>query len=157
MSVQLDEELEKVGGEHGEIGAILSRHLANHVYDNNLGRVFNAQTSFKIGGSQPSRQPDVSFVSLAKMPFRIKGDIPFAPDLAVEVVSQSDILAELDQRIDDYLQAGVGLVWVVRPSRQIVEVYHLNNPVPVIIGPADELNGEDVLQGFKLAVSKLFE
>ena len=157
MIVQLNEDLQMAGGEHGEIGAILIGELITYVHNHKLGRVFNAQTTFKIGGTQLNQQPDGAFVTLERMPTRIKGDIPFAPDLVFEVISQSDVVAELDQRIDDYLQAGVRLIWIVRPSRRIVEVYRVGNSIPGIVGEQGELDGEEVIPGFKLAVSKLFD
>jgi Uma2 family endonuclease len=145
------------GGEHGEIAAILIGYIFAHIHPNKLGRVFDGQTVFVIGGKPPRRQPDVAFVKLERMPTRIEGEIPFAPDLAVEIVSPTDTSAEVDKKTLQYLKAGVGLVWVIRPVLKIVEVYHSGDLKPLTLGVNDELDGEDVILGFKLKISELFE
>jgi Uma2 family endonuclease len=150
-------EEDMAGGEHGEIAVILSSYIFAHIHPNKLGRIFDGQTVFVIGGKPPRRQPDVAFVKLERMPTRIEGEIPFAPDLAVEIVSPTDTSGGVDKKLLQYQQAGVSLVWIIRPVLKFVEVYHPGDLKPLTLGINDELDGEDVIPGFKLKISALFE
>jgi Uma2 family endonuclease len=94
------EELEEMaGGEHGEISMLLGGSLVAYVYPNKLGRVFDGQTTLRISGTSFTRRPDVAFVSLERMPQRIREEIPFPPDLAVEIVSPTDSADEVDEKV----------------------------------------------------------
>ncbi|MEI6045238.1 MAG: Uma2 family endonuclease [Chloroflexota bacterium] len=157
MTTQELLEEDMAGGEHGEIAVILSSYLFAHIHPHKLGRIFDGQTVFVVGGKPARRQPDVAFVKLERMPARIEGEIPFAPDLAVEIVSLNDISTEIDRKTLQYQQAGVSLIWVVRPVLKFVEVYHSADVKPLLLGLNDELDGEDVIPGFKLKISTLFE
>lgn len=147
---------EMAGGISGEVGVLLSRHLANHVYPNRLGRVFGAQTDFELKGVG-RRQPDVAFVALERLPVNVRDAVPVPPDLAVEVYSKSDNVYDMGDKIQEYFSAGVRLVWVVQPVTKIVEIYHPNAHKPITLGIDDELDGENVVPGFKIKVSALFE
>ncbi|MEX0819029.1 MAG: Uma2 family endonuclease, partial [Pirellulaceae bacterium] len=83
------------------------------------------------------------------------GHIRIAPDLAIEVVSPNDLAVYIDGKIDEYLQAGVRLIWVVYPETKHVLIYRAGTTVQRL-GVEDELSGEDVLPGFRLAISKIF-
>jgi Uma2 family endonuclease len=76
--------------------------------------------------------------------------------LAVEVVSPTNDFDEVLQKVSEYFAAGVGLVWVVIPSRRQVYVYHSETDLRVLPLP-DQLDGEDVLPGFRFSVAELFE
>jgi Uma2 family endonuclease len=107
-----------------------------------------------------NRRPDVAFVSYERWP---KGrPIPaegnawdVVPELAVEVVSPSDLAEELDTKIDEYFRAGVRQVWVVYPRRPGVLVF---DSLTQVRGLTREhtLEGGDVLPGFRLEVAELF-
>ena len=103
------------------------------------------------------RKPDVSFVRYGRFP----GEEPpagfgrLAPDLAAEVVSRNDLYEEVDQKIEEYIRAGVRLVWVISPQNHTVRVYRLNG-TSSSLRENDELDGEDVLPGFRCRVGDLF-
>ncbi len=78
-----------------------------------------------------------------------------APDLVAEVVSPNDRMTEIQDKVTDYLAAGVRLVWVVDPKIETVTVYQSLKQVKVLVAE-DVLEGEGVLPGFKLALKKLF-
>jgi Uma2 family endonuclease len=78
-----------------------------------------------------------------------------APDLCVEIVSPGDRWSDLADKVDEYLAAGVRLVWVIDPARRKAHVYAPKRPPQVLQGK-QKLDGEDVLPGFKLALDKLF-
>jgi Uma2 family endonuclease len=170
MTTQLDEtllepqseegvETKKIAsGLHGVISNRLGCHLGNYVEDRKLGYVLDSSTTYNFKDNLPKRQPDTSFVPLTKMPVPLDEELSFAPELVVEVVSKNDTDYEIERKINHYKQVGVKLIWVVHPVSQTVGVYNLaNGMVPQIIGGGGELDGEDVLPGFKLAVKALFE
>ena len=106
------------------------------------------------------RRPDVAFVSHNRWPFnrRIPKVIPWdmIPDLAVEVISESNSAYEVQKKLHDYFDAGVRRVWVVYPDQ--AEVYVYSSPKQVeVIGLGQELDGGDLIPGFRLPVAVLFQ
>ena len=101
--------------------------------------------------------PDVAFVRRDRLPGRIAPDayIPVPPDLAIEVRSPSDEPGEIAKKLNLYQRAGVPLVWWVESDRRTVVVHRLGEPA-VEVGEADELDGGDVLPGFRLPVAGMF-
>lgn len=63
----------------------------------------------------------------------------------------------LTNKAKDYIQGGVRLVWVIQPNKQIVAVFRQGQPEPETIQPDGELDGEDVITGFKLPLKVFFE
>lgn len=162
MTEQLNlEETEVMAdGVSGVIGARLTTFLSNHVINNNLGWVFNADTDFVIAkkpdGSDLKRRPDVAFCSFDTLPELPRTVVPVPPDLAVEVSSSRDETDDSDKKLREYRQAKLKLVWVVRPVGEIVEVYR-DGKADKFLDIEGELDGDTVVPGFKLAVRKLFE
>lgn len=103
------------------------------------------------------RKPDVCFVRAGRFEGNVvpKGWINVVPDLAVEVISPNDVWGDVSDKITDYLEAGVKLVWVVDPIRKEVHVYRLNGK-PEIATADDELKEEAVLPGFVCKVADFF-
>lgn len=159
IQTQEEQELEKVAsGLHGVVGMNVASPLSAHVRSHKLGYVLNSSTTYNFMDNQSKREPDVSFVSLEKMPVPLDEELTFAPDLAVEVVSKNDKIYETEAKVKQYQQAGVLLVWVISPFSQTVDIYRrATGLVPQAIGSKDELDGENVVPGFKLPVAKLFE
>jgi Uma2 family endonuclease len=108
-------------------------------------------------GSRLVRKPDVSFVRFGRFPGERlpPGHALLAPDLAAEVVSPNDLYEEVDQKIEEYIRAGVRLIWVISPQNHTVRVYRLNGS-SASLRENDELDGEDVLPGFRCRVGDLF-
>jgi Uma2 family endonuclease len=77
------------------------------------------------------------------------------PDLAVEVLSPDEGPAAVQDKVAEYLAAGVPLVWVCDPAREAVAVHRPGRP-PRVLGPEDVLTGEDVLPGFRLPLAGLW-
>lgn len=147
------------GARHGELSLELARVLANHVKAARLGRVFAAETGFRLAELPPTvRAPDVSFVARSRMPEgpAPAGYVPFAPDLAVEVVSPSNRWTEVAAKVRDYLEAGTRLVWIVDPPARTVTV-HRPSSAWMVRGEDDALDGEDVVPGFRMRVGSLFD
>jgi Uma2 family endonuclease len=102
--------------------------------------------------------PDVAFVHRERMYEGLGhgafGSIP--PDLAVEVMSHSDRFADSMRKAQLYLAAGTRLVWVVRPSQKSIVVLAANRE-PIELRMSDSLNGEDVVPGFVLPLTEVFD
>jgi Uma2 family endonuclease len=118
-----------------------------------LGEVFAQDTGFRIERDPDTvRAPDAAFIAhprLAQIPEAGYADL--APDLVAEILSPSDKPGEVLQKVGQWLSAGVRLVWVLDPARRHARVYRADGSV-AIIGPDDELRGEDVLPGFRCSV-----
>lgn len=106
------------------------------------------------------RRPDVAFVSYERWardrrPPRARS-WAVIPDLAVEIVSPTNTAREIAEKLEEYFLVGVRQVWVVYPDQTKVYVYTSTTSVRILT-PADELDGGDVLPGFRLPLREVFE
>jgi Uma2 family endonuclease len=103
------------------------------------------------------RKPDVSFICLGRLPEEREpeGHVRIPPDLAIEVLSPNDLDYETDEKVAEYLAAGVRLVWVINPEYRTVLVYRADRSIAGA-WEEGELDGEDVLPGFKCPARNLF-
>lgn len=146
------------GFEHGAIGFNLGLALGNFVKSKKLGIVVSADTGFMLETDPDTvRAPDVAFVRQERVAASglTRKFFPGAPDLAVEVISPSDILNEVDEKVEHWLQAGTQLVWVVNPRQKTVTVYQKDAHTRILT-EKDQLEGDPVLPGFQLAVAEIF-
>jgi Uma2 family endonuclease len=124
-----------------------------------IGRVFPADLGYQCYPDAPGkvRRADVSFVLDARLPAEAwsEGYLKIAPDLAVEVISPNDLAWELDQKVAEYLGAGVRLVWVVHPEARAVRVHRAGGRASWL-GADEELSGEEVLPGFRCPIGMIF-
>ena len=149
-------EMSQPGDEHGRVSDNLYSYLSRFVRQNKLGRLY-LPTGFRLGG-RTVRAPDVGFVTASRVPPVSRKAVAVPPDLAVEVISPTDVWSEIVDKNSQYQQAGVPLVWLLDPYSQVVFVYRLNSGlVPQVLGPEADLDGENIVPGFKLKVSNLFE
>ena len=105
------------------------------------------------------RIPDVSVVSWDRFPGRrvTREPVPaIAPDLAVEVLSESNTRTEMDRKLGDYFAAGARLVWYLDPEDRTVRVYTSVDKV-TLLDQSGTLDGGDVLPGFALPIREWFE
>jgi Uma2 family endonuclease len=120
-----------------------------------LGRVF-AETGYQLS-PETVRIPDVSFVPAERMrTVDLDRRIAGAPALAVEVVSPTDLAQELARKVDQYLDAGVRVVWVVYPYTREVHVFREGGAASVL-GPDDILKAPELLPGLAVPIGQLFE
>ncbi|MBL8156139.1 MAG: Uma2 family endonuclease [Anaerolineae bacterium] len=150
-----------LGGEHGEVAGNLFGILWNYVHEHWLGRLSAAETGYVLwknpdpDGRDTVRAPDVGFVRMERAPEPFgERFVPFAPDLAVEVVSPGDAAAEIEFKVNQYLQYGVQVVWVVYPGTRAVMV-HRRDRIQRLTED-DVLEGDEVLPGFQVRVSAIF-
>ena len=147
------------GSLHGSVAGNAYWELRSFIGSHMLGRVFAAETGFRISTDPDTvRAPDAAFVAAERLP---EGDLPegyfaFAPDLLVEVVSPSDRAGEVREKVHRWLDAGARLVWVAYPSTKTVAVHRSKTDVTIVEGE-QPLSGDPVLDGFSIPVSRLFE
>jgi Uma2 family endonuclease/predicted nucleic acid-binding protein len=137
-----------------KVGVLLSRCATKH----RSGVVVAGGVGFVLARDPDTvRGVDVGFVRASRIPASGR-PVQFwegAPDLAVEVVSPSDTMEEVEEKVDDYLTAGTSAVWVVNPRRRSVTV-HRTATNPIILRENDMLDGQDVVVGFQCKVAQLF-
>jgi Uma2 family endonuclease len=138
-----------VSGNH-EAGLISLIWLWNQ--ETGLGKVFSSSTIFKLprGGN---RSPDVAWVKLESwQALTIEQQEtfpPICPDFVIELRSGTDALKPLQEKMQEYLNSGLRLGWLINPQSEKVEVYCPNQQVQTLTFPVT-LSGEDVLPGFQL-------
>jgi Uma2 family endonuclease len=139
--------------EHGEItlniGALLRAHIRKH----QLGS-YSTETTFTIGKS--GRRPDVAFLAKERVPENKRQASPVPPDLAVEIVSPTDMAYDVEDKVLEYLEAGTQMVWVIHPVTKTVTVYRTPTDIKILT-INDTLTGEDVVEGFECAVAEIFD
>lgn len=140
--------------EHGEISVNVIRYLDAHVYQNKLGRLYTAETTFQVG--ERTVKPDVAFVSTDRLTGDKTKGFSIPPDLAIEVVSPSDVQSRIAEKALAYLDAGTRLVWVIEPVAKTVTVYRSEADIEMLTRE-DTLTGEDVVPGFTCLIARLFE
>ena len=153
-------EMSGPGGVHGRIAIRLGRYLDIFAEDNNLG-IVTAETGYHPPGDRYNLLlPDVAFISYDRAPEPFPDRlVPAMPELAVEIKSPSNSIAELRDKARLYLRLGSRLVWLVLPDERSVDVCAMTDAGEMSVErlPADEsLTGGGVLPGFRLEVSRVF-
>ena len=146
------------GGEHADIASIIDGSLGVYVRRHRLGRVFVDPGFLLATNPDTVRAPDVAFLSRERpeAATRIRGYIPTAPDLAIEVISPNDLYTEVAEKVAEYLEHGTRMVIVINPRRPNVAVHRPGQPVRILT--IDEvIDGEDVVPGWSLPVRELFD
>jgi Uma2 family endonuclease len=152
-----------MGAESSAVGAAILVLLFSHVKSRRAGHVFNSECGYLCFPDAPGkvRKPDVSFIRIGRLPGdRVpKGYISIAPDLTVEVLSPGDLAGEIDEKISEYLNAGIRLIWIVNPKTKSVRIQRpaTAKPGPTSLSESDTITGEDVLPGFECRVSEFFD
>lgn len=149
---------EPPGTHHGRCANRLAHRLTQFVEQHApaLGEVFAQDTGFKIARDPDTvRAPDVAFVArdrLSQIPTAGYADL--APDWVVEILSPDDRPGEVLEKIGQWLDAGVRLVWVIDPIRRGARIYRADG-TESLVGPEEVLDGEDVFPGFRLPLSDI--
>ena len=151
-------ELMAASEEHEHTGSLVNWRLSEHVFPNGLGRVYISNRGYVTGPTSPAtaRMPDVSFVSTARLSQPELAGMLYdgAPDLAVEILSDSNTPAEIARKITEYLNADGKAVWVIDIDARAITVHTPNAP-PLILTDADTIDGADYLLGFTCPVAEL--
>jgi Uma2 family endonuclease len=145
------------GSEHGYICYLLLEAVGGHVRAKRLGLVFDSSTGFRLGPDEVL-SPDIGFVGKARLvglkrPPR--GFFTGAPDLAIEVLSPSDTVEQMHEKLAKYFRHGTRLAWVISPAERNAHVYRTPE-AERLLRVSESLDGEDLLPGFRLPLAALF-
>lgn len=160
---------ELVDGELKELNVSKeSSHIAGEIYfrikqfcDAHLPAwVFPEGTSYRCFADDHGRvrRPDTSVITLERMTreqYYEDGHCPIVPDLVVEVISPTDVADDVARKIEEWLAAGVKLLWEVYPSTRKVHVYRPDAPIAPLRN-SDTITAPDLLPGFACPVAELF-
>jgi Uma2 family endonuclease len=144
---------------HGDVALALAAALRAFVHPRRLGRIVVGEVGFVLRRNPDTvRAADIAFIRADRLP---PEGLPFgffegAPDLAVEILSPFDRYPDLLRKVSQWLEAGTRLVWVVDPARRTVTAFQFDGTLR-LLNESAELDGGDVLPGFRHPVRDLFE
>ena len=140
------------GGETGNRNFEMTADFVIWNRQTQLGVGFDSSTCFKLPNGA-NRSPDVAWIRQerwdALTPEQKEKFPPIAPDFVLELMSPSDTLKETQEKMQEYINNGVKLGWLINPKMRQVEIYRLGQPIEILASP-QQLLGEDVLPGFIL-------
>ena len=151
-----------------EMGAVSDRvalriggRLDAYVSRTKLGQAYGSQTAYRDcypNSPKRMRRPDASFVAQNRLPggHAPDGEFTIAPDLAIEVLSPNDLCEDLEDKLRDYREAGVKLVWVLSPRCKTVRVIRADRTEMTLL-ESETLSGENIVPGFSVAIAELFD
>lgn len=146
------------GHDHGRIIMELASPLQVFVKKKKLGKIYAAETGFLLTINPDTvRAPDIAFIRQDRVAEvgRSKGFWKGPPDLAVEVISPSDTVGEVEDKVHLWLERGTRLVWLVSPKLCNVTVYRSLTEI-LVLTENDTLDGGDVVPGFQIPVAEIF-
>ncbi|MBD2146404.1 Uma2 family endonuclease [Sphaerospermopsis sp. FACHB-1194] len=143
-----------VGGESGRSEADLNFQVSLWNYQTKLGIVFSSSTIFRLPNGA-KRSPDVAWIKLERWEALTEEERkkfpPLTPDFIIELRSETDRLKTLQEKMQEYIDNGLRLGWLINPQDKEVEIYRSEKPVEIVQLSA-VLSGEDVLPGFELQI-----
>ncbi|MEG4248169.1 Uma2 family endonuclease [Microcoleus sp. Pol10D4] len=146
------------GGETGKRNVKLTTQLDVWNEQTELGEVFDSSTGFTLP-NKADRSPDVSWVEKSRWsaltPEQREKFIPLCPDFVIELVSPSDSLKKTQEKMQEYMENGCRLGWLINRKKREVEIYRPGQDVEVLQSPLT-LSGENVLPGFVLNLQKIW-
>lgn len=147
------------GGETGNRNFELYLDLGNWNRQTQLGKAFDSSTGFQLPNGA-KRSPDLSWITLqrwkALTPQQRKGFLPLCPDFLVELVSESDDVTITEEKMQEYLENGLRLGWLLIPKTQTVKIYRRGREVEVLQSPT-QLSGEEVLPDFIVNLQPIWQ
>lgn len=154
----IDGELKRnpLGFESLFVATRIAEHLNRHFFPG-VGAAAVGVTVYCFGRPDHGRKPHMVFVRMDRLPdARIpKGDLHLAPDLVVEIVSDRETGIEHFGKLDEYLGAGISMVWVANPGRRTIRIYRIDDTTKLFRGQ-DVIENEPLLPGFRMALRDIF-
>ena len=147
------------GLKHGEIVINLGGEVRNFVKPRRLGRIFGSDAGIILERDPDTvREPDIAFISAERMPLEEEehGYSEIVPDLVVEIASPSDSRREVNDKARMWHSYGVPLVWAAYPETRTIDVHRADGSITTL-REDDVLDGGDILPGFAVAVSDIFD
>lgn len=147
------------GSETGIKNFKLTTKFGNWVEKDGSGEGFDSSTGFVLPNGA-KRSPDLSWISLEKWnaipKAKRKKFAPVCPDFVVELRSETDSLSKLKDKMEEYIENGASLGWLIDAAKRKVYVYRPNAEVEVLENP-NEISGEPLLKGFTLNLKEIWE
>lgn len=145
------------GGPHGSATSRISFYVSGLVYGYNLGETFAAETGFFVEQDLDTvLAPDFAFVAHKRLPDPLpEGFVQAIPDFAVETRSPNDTRREVAEKVDEWLTAGVRLVWVIEPKKRTITTHCLGRDARTFTA-GETVDGEDVLPGLAVPLDHIF-
>jgi Uma2 family endonuclease len=143
---------------HGEVETNLTTLLHTHVRAHGLGRVSCGEILYIVRRNPDRvRAADIAFIRQERVPSveARQHIMEVVPDLVVEILSKSDTIEEVSDKIDDWLHAGVQMLWIVDPFRRTLTIYQPGRD-PILLGEHGILEGDPVVPGFRCPVAEIF-
>jgi Uma2 family endonuclease len=146
------------GGETGRSNVNLILQLASWNEQKQLGEVFDSSTGFTLPNGA-DRSPDVSWVEKSRWDSLTREQkekfIPLCPDFVIEIMSPSDSLKKVQEKMYEYMSNGCRLGWLINRKKQEVEIYRPEQDVKVVKSP-QTISGESVLPDFVLNLKRIW-
>ena len=146
------------GGETGRSNSKFNLQMGLWNEQTQLGEAFDSSTGFTLPNGA-DRSPDASWVEKSRWsaltPQQKEKFIPLCPDFAVEILSPTDSLKKTQEKMQEYMENGCRLGWLINRKKREVEIYHPGQDVEVLQSPLT-LSGENVLPGFILNLQKIW-
>ncbi|CAA9386368.1 Protein of unknown function DUF820 [uncultured Microcoleus sp.] len=146
------------GGETGKRNLTAGAQLWTWNEQTELGEAFDSSTGFTLP-NKADRSPDASWVEKSRWsaltPEQKEKFIPLCPDFVLELVSPSDSLKKSQEKMQEYMENGCRLGWLINRKKREVEIYRPGQDVEVLQSPLT-LSGENVLPGFVLNLQKIW-
>ncbi len=149
------------GGETGNFNSDLNYELSawnRSLQNKTIGKTFDSSTGFSLPKGS-DRSPDAAWISLTKWelltPEQRKGFLPLCPEFLIELLSPSDSWKQGQAKMEEYIDNGCLLGWLIDPKSKRVAIYRQGNPVEILNAPKT-LSGENVLPNFVLEIGTMF-
>ncbi|MEZ2236070.1 MAG: Uma2 family endonuclease [Microcoleus sp.] len=147
------------GGETGSYNSEINADFVIWNRQTKLGICFDSSTCFKLP-SGANRSPDVSWIKQerwdALTPEQKQKFPPISPDFVLELMSPTDSLKQTQDKMQEYMNNGVKLGWLINRKTSSVEIYRQGQAIEVLESPA-QLSGEDILPGFVLNLQTVWK
>lgn len=145
------------GSDTGKRNVKITTQLDIWNSETNLGEVFDSSTGFTLPNGA-ERSPDASWVKIerwnALTPEQQEKFVPICPDFLVELRSRTDSLKELQEKMQEYIENGAQLGWLIDRKNKRVEIYRSGKDVEILDNPVS-LSGKNVLAGFVLHLEQI--
>ncbi len=146
------------GGETGKSNSTINAQIWFWNNQTNGGEVFDSSTGFTLPNGA-DRSPDVSWVAKSRWEALTKEQkekfIPLCPDFVIEIMSPSDTLKKVQDKMHEYINNGCRLGWLINRKKQEVEIYRPGQKVEVLKLP-QTLSGENILPDFILNMQRIW-
>ncbi len=146
------------GSETGDLNGELFLQVGIWNKQYKLGKVFDSSTGFRLANGAV-RSPDVSWVKLETWNSLSKklrqGFAPIDPDFVIELLSPSDDIKLIREKMEEYLNCGVNLGWLIDPRSKQVEIYRQGKDKEILNNP-QTISGEDILPKLIVDLTEIF-